>query len=221
MAEPWLGLPDQRWLSLALTCNFCPAEYLHDSWLDALPHGELVRRLKRNPQAAPKLSEYLREALDLNGRYWEDFSRSSDRLALLDGEALERLSLYLGVTLRQEEFRHEIRSERLRYWRQAVGEDALAFARKRAPLLGVPPAFLFEPEGAQPHERFILIGARFCMEQLPDVLAKRMVFKLPAAWAEYFAPLPKKPGPENHRELPPILRKLIKIQLPEWHPLFA
>ncbi|MEZ5581702.1 MAG: SctK family type III secretion system sorting platform protein [Candidatus Competibacteraceae bacterium] len=136
MVDGTLGLPDPRWLKRALAFNFHPAAYLHDSWFDTLPHGDLVRRLRTVPRAAPQVSRYLMQILGLEQDYWYDFADRRARLALLNGRPLERLCLYLGLALRSTELRSELRGDRLRPVKQAVGEDGFAFAVKRLPFWG-------------------------------------------------------------------------------------
>ncbi|NJN46701.1 MAG: SctK family type III secretion system sorting platform protein [Candidatus Competibacteraceae bacterium] len=222
MVDESLGLPDSRWLKRALTFNFHPVAYLHDSWFDTLPYGDLMRRLRTMPRAAPQVSRHLLQALGLEQDYWYDFSDRRTRLALLNGPTLERLFLYLGLTLRSTELRGELLGERLRPIKQAVGEDGFAFAVKRAPFLGGLPDFSFEPETDDPHTRFSLIGARFCADQLPaEALLKRMALKLPVAWSSLLTANPQPSPVTIDPSLPPLLRKLIKELMPKWTPLFA
>lgn len=220
-----IGLPDdRRWRELALVFNTQPATYLHDTWFDVVPHGAVARRLSTNPQAAALVSSYLLRVFGLERTYCTDFSSPWARLALLDGPALERLFMHLGLTLRSDELQREVMGERLRSLKQAVGAEGLHFATKRAPLLGVIPHFIFEPDTLDPRTRFILIGARYCTIQLAvfgQPLVRRMTLKLPSTWSACLnAPGPR-PSSTNLAALPPLLRKLIKDLLPTWNPLFV
>ena len=219
-----IGLPnDRRWRELVLIFNTQPAVYLHDSWFDVVPHGAVARRLSTNPKAAALVSNYLLRTFSLERTYCIDFTNPWARLALLDGPALERLFMHLGLILRSDELQREVMGERLRSLKQAVGAEGLHFATKRAPLLGVIPHFIFEPDTLDPRTRFSLIGARFCTIQLAafgQPLLRRMTLKLPADWSACLnAPGPR--PPEYSTVLPPLLRKLIKDLLPTWNPLFA
>ena len=222
MANESLGLPD-GWRDTALIFNTQPAVWLHDSWFDLLPHGAMARRLCAVPQAAPQVSGYLLRAFGLERNYCENFANAWTRLALLDGPALDRLFLHVGLALRSQELRQEILGERLRTLKQTVGMDGLHFILKRAPLLGAIPPFAFEPDTADPRTRFALIGGRFCTRRLlafGQPLMRRLTLKLPAAWsASLNAPHPSPDAAPV--DLPPLLRKLLKDLLPTWNPLFA
>ena len=232
MADKSLGLTDRRWLKLALELMLQPATYLHESWYETLPNGELIRRLRNEPAATALVNRQLRDilALDLESPPHE-FSGWRARLALLEGPALAQLSLYLGLALRSAALRNELLGARLRRLRETLGNEAFTFALKRTPFLGAIPDFPFEPQDDDPGIRFSLIGARFSIlqvAQLSEALARRMVLKLPRNWAEDISPqsnsdvLDNTPGErQDDAHLPPLLRKLIKERLPTWSPLFA
>ncbi len=218
-----LGLPERRWLGLALSFNFTPASYLHESWLDSLPHGDLLRRLRAVPRAVGDVSDYVLQVLELNRQYCDDFSSRPARLPLVYGQALEQLFFYLGLCLRNEELRREILGERIRKLKQALGEQAFTFAVKRAPFLGGIPDFSFEPEPSDPRSRFAMIGARFYVTVctgLEDALIRRLALKLPYAWSGCLLEAKADNSPYGS-DLPPLIRKLIKEILPRWNPLFA
>ena len=231
--ELLLGLPERRWLKLALALNFQPQRFIDDSWYATLPCGKLVQQLSAVPVSAAKANGYLREhlltKLDTNVIV-DDFSSCRARLALLDGEALVHLSLYVGLALRSQALRNELSGERLRDMRSSVGERAFEFAIKRAPFLGTIPDFPFEPKAREPSVRFTVIGASYCIQSVATVneaLSQRMVLRLPQAWAEWLGPYATQVVPEtlplaqNETELPFLLHKLIKEQLPQWIPLFV
>ena len=240
MPDKLLGLSERRWLKLALTLHFQPGNYLHKSWYQSLPQGVLIQQLRELPTSAQHIDHHLRTLLTLKyGPLPYDFTQQRLRLALLDGQALAHLSLYLGLALRSASLRHELLGERLRSLHQALGAEAFIFALKRAPFLGTIPSFPFEPELEDPQTRFPMIGARYCLAQVAELnrgLAQRMMLKLPQAWAAWICPEEEtdntrpqalKKGDhasaKHHKspDLPPLVRKLIKEQLPEWIPLFA
>lgn len=232
MADKLLGLPERRWLKLALALNFQPCRYVHESWYATLPQSELIQRLRDAPAAAAHINRYMQHILALDRRPLpDDFSHWRARLALLDGPALTQLSLFLGLALRSEELRNELLGVRLRRFRQALGDEAFTFVLKRAPFLGMIPHFPFEPDDVDPHIRFPVIGARYCIQQVAQsspALARRMVFKLPQGWAGWITQVSTvkefpddAPSRQNQRIPPPLLRKLIKERLPPWNPLFT
>jgi hypothetical protein len=169
------------------------------------------------------VSRYLAETLGLVDAYVYDFSDPRSRLALIDGPALERLSLYVGIALRSIEIKQEIDGERLRELKSILGEDGYRFASQRAAFLGSIPEFPFEPSKRDPHLRLSLIGARYCVQQLSSLgrtLRRRMTLKLPSSWSSSLVDAPIL-GMSREPALPPLLRKVIKEKLPQWHPLFA
>ncbi|MCP3877881.1 MAG: YscK family type III secretion system sorting platform protein [Sulfitobacter sp.] len=225
MADGLMGLPGTRWVPAALTFNFDPCSFVHDSWIASVPHGVLAQRLRDEPGAVAQASRYLRQAFELEGDPCDDFSAPRSRLALLDGDSLSLLSLYLGLALRSHELRSEVRGERLRSVKLSVGDDAYAFAVKRAPFLGSMPVFPYEPGSDEPKLRFTLIGLRFCVAQLADLnsgLRRRMMLKMPRDWMPAFETAEDRTGrPDADNGLASIVLKLIKDILPRWHPLFA
>lgn len=225
MVDGRLGLPDDRWIEHALVFNFHPVAYIHDSWLGAVPYGDLIERLRGEPRAASHLSRFLREALGLEGKYCEDFSDRMARLALLDGDSIHSLFLYLGLALRNGELRTEIRGPEVSRLKDALGERAYVFAIRRAPFFGSLPDFQFEPGTGDPAERYARIGLQYCWGWLAGLgsgLVERLFLKLPRDWSRELV------GQQSNRlpadapvDMPPLLLRLVKETLPRWTPLFA
>ena len=226
MVEVALTLSEPRWREAVLIFNTQPALWLHDSWFDRLPQGSIARRLRTVPQAAPWVSCYLLRAFGLAQRHCLDFASPWARLALLDGPALERLFLHLGLALRHRDLGQEILGEQLRRLKTALSAAEWNFAVKRAPLLGAIPLFTFEPDTADLRTGFTLIGGRFCAVHLTPFgrpLLARLTLKLPATWSATLnlSAAPAVSGSVTGADLPPLLRKLLKDLLPTWNPLFA
>ena len=222
--QPLLGLPDQRFLPLALEFNFLVAASVHASWLTGSPHAELLLSLREQRAALPWLSHYLADFLNLPEGYWTDFSSPLSRVALLQPAALESLCLHLGLALASASLRNELSGERVRRLKQALGQHEFLFATRRAPLLGVPPGFECEPDVGDPYQQYALTGARFISARLArmQVLRRRIVLKLPAAWGDALMTEASGHPIEGHREpMTPWVRKLINEAIPEWKPLFA
>jgi len=220
-----LGLPEGRWLESALALNFHPAAYIHDSWLEATPHRQIVQRLRQQPTSQAPLSRYLIQTLELGHGYCDDFSTPFARLALIDGDVAQRLYLYIGLTLRSDELRRQILGDQVRGIKRAIGAEAYAFGVRTAPLLGRFEDFSFEPGVHDPATRFALIGARYCWSRLSpkpgDPLLRRALLKLPSTWGPYLATAWDDPGrPDPVEALPPLVHKILKEILPRWRPLF-
>jgi hypothetical protein len=225
MSKPGLGLPHRRWLEPALTFNLAPAAYLHDTWLDEMPHGGVVGLLRHDRNAVIRVSRHVLGCFGLLDQYWNDFSDARARIALLDAPALETLLLYLGLAVRSKEVRNELSGEGVRRLRRAFGESAFSFAVKRAPFLGRIPDFDYEPGEREPRARMILIGARLVLP--PEAMresrfAQRVAFKLPKPLASEILATQGNPAHSGHDggQMPGIAKTLIREFLPEWRPLF-
>jgi hypothetical protein len=223
MLDASLGLPGALWREQILIFNMQPVRYLHDSWYERLPHGEVLGRLRDSPRARAALSRHLLTTFELDGRYVEDFTNPWARLALLDGLWIERLMRRLGLALRSPSLRLELSGERLRRLKASLSTADWNFVTREAPLLGRIPTFLSEPSQLEtdPATHFALIGTRFCVLQglgaLDEALTQRLALKLPADWA----PALSATRVPRSTELPPILRKLLRELPPAWTPLFV
>jgi YOP proteins translocation protein K (YscK) len=222
---PLLGLPDDRWLEPALSLNFHPEAWVHESWLQRFQQRPIVDRIWGKPGGATALSRYLLQTFKLDGSYCEDFSGPFSRLALLDGNSLSSLFLHVGLVLRSEGLREQISGEAVRGLRSAVGDEAYAFAIRTAPLLGKIPSFRYEPEATDPASRFSLIGARYCWSTSPkpgEGLLRRALLKLPVGWARPLAVAwDDQPQGASTGQLPPLVLKILGGILPTWRPLFV
>ena len=218
-----LGLPAGPWLDQAVDFNFHPARYLHNSWIEHLPHSELWGHLHAAGSELGALSRLLIESLELDRAFCQDFSAPLARLALVEGEDLECLYLYLGVAMRADEIRLQLRGERIRALKEELGEAVYDFALHRADALGELPEFIFEPEVWDLRLRYQLIGAAWCERQLacPPGVEQRYRLKLPAPWAQLTAPA-RSParGPGAEVEFPPFIQHIAREVIPRWQPLF-
>jgi hypothetical protein len=223
MPDAGLGLPNAIWCERALIFNMQPAHYLHDSWYERLPYGEILGRLRDASRAHAALSRHLLTTLALDGCYVEDFANPWARLALLDGPWIERLMRRLGLALRSPSLRLELSGERLRHLKSTLSTEDWNFVTREAQLLGRIPDFHSEPHqmDADSTTHFGLIGIRFCVIRglgaLDAALIRRLALKLPADWAPALS-INRVP---RSTELPPILRKLLRELPPAWTPLFA
>lgn len=221
-----LPLPDPpRWIEPAIAFNLAPVAYIHDSWLDGMPNGDLVRTLRPKAEAAAALSRHLLDHFHLAGGFFDDFGEPRARLALLDNTRLESLFLYAGLALRAQEFRNEIDGGRIARLRQALGAHALDFAIKRVPFLGAIPAFDYEPEVQEPRTRLILIGAFFALSRRAwsdPAYSGRVVLKFHRRLSHGLsAPWPEPDDSDKDAKLPPLIRRLINEFMPKCQPLFA
>jgi hypothetical protein len=225
MPDAGLPFPDAVRAADIVAFNLAPINYVDDSWLDEIPHGDLVRVLRMEPRNAARLSQYLLAAFELENAFFDDFAEPRSRLALLDPEHLQTLFLRTGVALRHEELRNVLDRDRLARLRNELGPEVIEFAIKRVPLLGKLPVFDFEPESEEPRTRMTLIGAAFSLSPRvwqDPAYSRRVSLKLPCHVAKGLSTLHSDHGsaPENG-SLPPLTRRLIKEFAEGWQFLFA
>lgn len=222
-----LGLPSAFWDQQALHFNTQPAGYLHPSWCERLPHGELISHLRMLPRAHAELSRHLLMTFQLEGCYVEDFAHPWARLALLDGYWITHLLYRLGLVLLAPSLRVELSGERLRAFKSALSAEDWHFVTREAPLFGPIPncqnlqKLSYPIEIINPATLFAQIGLRFCANHglgaLDKALTQRLALKLPADWASIL----HTNQTSDTSVLPLILRKLLRELPSTWIPLFA
>ena len=226
MAEPGPAAHIPSLPALTLSFNLAPVGYVHESWYENLPHGELCKTLAGHPKARGRISQFLLQTLGLEGRYFCDFREPRMRLALLPPKLLESLFLYVGATLRNAEFRNELDGTTISLLRQVLGSDVMEYATKRVPLLGSVPAFSYEPDLSNDLRlRLVQIGAVYSLSAAAaqqSAYAGRLVLKLPHRLATgLLADLPGKAAEPESQGLPVVTRRIVREYLPPWLTLFA
>lgn len=170
--------------------NFLPSRYVHMSWLQTLPHGRLLSKLRRCERAEWRVARYLLSYFGLRERYWFDFNKPSYRIALWDSRDIQQLAVYVGLTLNYQYIQHAVRRDDVLHIRRAFGERAYRFAMRQAPFL-VPKEMLSRGEINPTNDRDMIaasgvhcLGTVFCT--LPLELHKRLLLKLPYHWMPHF-----------------------------------
>lgn len=166
--------------------NFRPDLYVHGTWLEAMPEGEVLQHLLGASAVNGKVAQYLLERLGIADSVFFDFRSPFSQLALWEGEDLRRLVEYIGATLYCDLVRLVITREDITRLRYTVGEDLYAFMQQRAPLLehklGSPPLF----PGAMPLKNRMTLAGLLCLraafQQFPEVFWRRLMFKLERDW---------------------------------------
>lgn len=116
--------------------NLLPSRYMHESWAEALFTPDLWQRLRRSRRAERALSRLVLDDLGVTGTFPAAvYDEPRARLALLSPDAVERVSLRVGVVLGGAALRRVIDREGVARLRTGLGEDAYSFAIQRAPLL--------------------------------------------------------------------------------------
>lgn len=208
----------------ALSFNLMPCVELDDTWLEAMPNGELYRTIGKSSYAEPQLAQYLLDTFQIAGRYWSDFSAPRTRLALLERHTLQKVCMHIGLALRGPEIRAEVNGAAIKELRDAVGADAIDFVFKTAPLIGATPEFVFDAGANDIRLDLIALGAAYAIHQEAagdSAYTTRLLFKLPQKLSKAFhGYLETADVYEKTNALPPITRRVIKEVAPQWLPLF-
>ena len=166
--------------------NFRPDLYMHDSWLTAMPEGEVLQRLLSQRTTESRLAQYMLTRLGVAESVFFDFRSPLSQLALWGGDDIRQLVEYIGATLYRDLVRLVITREDITRLRHTVGEDLYAFMQQRAPVLthkvGNPPVF----PGAMPLKSRMALAGLLCLraafQQFPDAFWLRLMFKLEREW---------------------------------------
>lgn len=209
-----------------LLFNFAPVTYVHDSWYENLPQGQICSYLATQPSGRSHVSQHLLENRGVSKRFFNDFKEPRARLALLETRYLEDLFLYVGALLRNTEFRNELDGKRILTLRKFLGPAVLEYATKRAPFAGPVPHFPYEPEiDNNPRLRLIQIGAVYSVSPRASAnpaYLQRLALKLPQRIStSLLTDLPQAAGAPEDTGLPKITRRILKEMLPKWLPLFG
>jgi len=166
--------------------NFRPDSTIHASWLGNMPDGKLIKQLIGQPGNEGALVRHLMERLGITGQVFFDFSKPLARIALWEGEALERLVLYTGAVFHFQLLRRVVAREDIQQVRQVLGDDLYSFMQHRAPVMMQKiPIGIELPAQLKLKQRIVLTGL-FCFyeafEGYPPTFWKRILFKLPRGW---------------------------------------
>lgn len=168
------------------TFNFRPDLYVHDSWLQAMPEGRVVRNLINRENGKSRLAQHMLARLGIAESVYFDFRSPLSQVALWGGNELEKLVELIGAVLYRELVRKVIARDDIIRVRHALGEDLYAFMQQRAQTMthkvrGVP-AF----PGSMTLRRRIQLAGLLCLHaafnRFPEAFWMRVMFKLERDW---------------------------------------
>lgn len=221
--------------------NLAPVTALDDSWLATTredddgeadnptfpPIPAVVARLAVRPSIRGAISRHLLAGAGLDDSYWLHFPPRA-RLALVDRAVLQGVCLYAGLVIRGQEIRGALDGRSVKRLRARLGDDAVDFAIRTAPLLGAAPVVDYTPQLIDPRSRLMMVGVFHAFGPAllsAPAFARRLAFRLPRALAPEIAGLataalpPAAAGAEGEG-LPPTIRRLIREFAAEWLPFF-
>lgn len=203
--------------------NLLPSRYMHASWADELFTPDLWERLRQSSRAEPHINGMILDDLGVGGTFPTTFDTPAMRLALVDGETLERLSLHLGMVMDGTALRTTIAGDAVRQLRETLGAESYLFAVQNAPLLArIAPAAPSASASDTPdlplveHLRSVgmaLIGS--AMAGLPKDIFKRFRLKLPRATNTDFI------LSDGAARALTLTTRVLKETEPRWASLFA
>lgn len=104
-----------------------PAAWVHKSWREAVKQDNMPK-LPDTVWHKPAFSRLLFERFELEQPENFGFDTPHSRIALLDGESLEKGLLGVAACFHAPSLAIEVRGERLRQVHDALGDDAFAYA---------------------------------------------------------------------------------------------
>ena len=169
--------------------------------------------------------------------WFTDFNEYQTRFALLPGDILEELSVFLGMLIFHARIRKIIEQNGVTELRNIFGKKATDFGVRRVPLFlhNVDSLYnMFKLPNHWDIEDLVRESGRYglglCVSTLPIVLQKSIVLKLPRGFLSGDEYDPHAIGPEEFstvqrkvlsNKLFPVLRKILTLEVaPEWTPFF-
>ena len=163
--------------------NYRPQFWLHPEVIARFPEAAVIRVLSTGSHGHHHLASWLTRALSLDAcDPFLDFHEPRLRIALLSPETLTRLARYIGAALCWPRITSVIGRQQIQEIKASIGEDAHAFALRRARLI-VP-----ENEAILPDSETSLIDhvmdigwdvlASSCSHE-SDAVSQRLALKFP------------------------------------------
>lgn len=167
--------------------NFRPDSYLHTSWWQTLPQGDLLQDLLQQTNSDGRLIRHMLQQLGLYESVFFDFNKPLSRLALWRSQELEQMVLYLGAMFHFSVLRRIVSRDDIVNVQQVLGTELFHFMQQRAPLIthNVQADLAF-PAHMGLKKRFIIAGM-LCMRaafiEYPHAFWQRILYKLNKTWA--------------------------------------
>ena len=166
--------------------NFFPSLDWHSSWRSAFPFSQLPDETLACIQAHRRISRYWLERLGLADSLCFDLGEPLLQVATLPRERLAHLALFMGLLAYAGSVRRLVEREAVSRCREALGEDAWLFLRRRSSLLAREingrEEDAFEPEGLAGQASIVGYDLlRVAFLDTPEPLRQRVLLKMPMA----------------------------------------
>ncbi len=190
--------------------NFFPIQYMHSSWYESIPQGELINRLRHCERSKPELSEYIMEYYSLKGDYEFNFPVFLRNIIILDSVNLLKLILFFSACINTKKIQRLINGHKVREIWNEIGEDAYIYGLKRAPYITQDTQFKNPPMASNiPLGQYIISSGVYCFMSIlngySSAIKQRMLFKLPQKWSQH---VPLESTEKNSKKIETILKKV-------------
>ncbi len=216
--------PPTPLMSLLMRHNLHPELDLHPSWLPAQWPARYRQVARLGPAGQAVLSDLLRRDDPLANEPRFDFDSPLSRLALLDGPALRRLAVYLGLCAHKALLRPRLGGSHLRRQARRFDRDAPDFVLDRTPQLSELRMSLSHLQQRPRAAGRIIVdrGHRLLLALMSaegeEALLQRVQRKLPRRTCASGVPLLSPAQLAQLREV--TLQCLLPERLPQWDWLF-
>nr|CAA6830816.1 MAG: Unknown protein [uncultured Thiotrichaceae bacterium] len=170
--------------------NFRPDHYIHDSWLEQMPDGPLIKKLVGCHRGADRIVQYLMQRLGLEGQVFFNFSNSLTRIGLWSGQDLEKLIMHTGAVFYHSRVQKIVTRDEVLQIREQMDDELFNFMQSRAvQLKGKIDLSLKLPAGLGAEQSIRLAGLlcfHAALVGYPVALRKRLMLKLPHEWYTLF-----------------------------------
>lgn len=170
--------------------NFRPDHYIHDSWLEQMPDGPLIKKLVGCHRGADRIVQYLMQRLGLEGEVFFNFSNSLARIGLWSGADLERLIMHMGVVFYHSRIQKVVTRDEVLQIREQMGDELFSFMQSRAVRVKGKLDLNLKLPAELDAKQFVRLAGLLCfhaaLSGYPLALRKRLMLKLPHEWFALF-----------------------------------
>ena len=197
-----------------------PTRYVHASWIEEVPHRDLVKKLQGIEVSEPFVSQYILETFELSR---DDFFDPDDELSLLaattDADQWRKIIRSCGAVMNSSQLKTIVDGIRQKKIRQELGSDLFGFAISRASFLTrhffghLYPPYDDWQNFVQFTQYLDFCGVR-CLGQaygaIPREVCQRLLFRLPKELSPHFIYGQEDADEEKSRQAALLIYKLYK-----------
>ncbi len=194
--------------------NFRPDHYTHDSWLEQMPDGPLIKKLVGKQRSAERIVEYLLKRFNLENQVFFNFSNSLTRIALWSGSDLEKLIMHTGAIFYYTKVRRIVVRDEVEAIQKELGNDIFLFMQSRATLMKGKMALDIQLPDHLGTKNSLIAAGLLCLHEAlqdyPQALRKRLMLKLPYEWYSLYKKI-RPLGSDlqgHHKECAALIQKI-------------